>query len=385
MDIFGRMNALAAELGAVNLGHGFPEDPPIAEMLDAAVEAIRRGENQYSPSEGLESLRAVLARRGEARGVSYDPNHEITVTAGCTEALAAGLLALAPPGSEILALEPFYDTYPWLADLAGARLVAVQLEGGGPDREAAAVAALRAAVTPATRVLLLNTPHNPTGAALARTTLEALAELAGEHDLVVLCDEVYEEFVYDGRHERIAALDGMRERTIVCSSATKTLSVSGWRVGWAYGPPDLTAALRDAHRSLTFCAPTPLQAGVAAALEWADATGYFDELRRDYVARRDILVEALTAAGLDVAPPAAGCFVVANVLPWSGGGDVADFAVELAHEAGVVAIPLTTSVSTPAVGDQLLRFAFCKEPAKLEEAARRLRRYAPSAAARSAS
>jgi N-succinyldiaminopimelate aminotransferase len=378
VDVFGRMNALARTLGAVNLGHGFPEDHVLDVLVEGATRAMREERNQYSPSEGLAELRQALARRSERRGVAYDPDAEVTVTAGCSEALVTALMAVAPPGSEAIALEPFYDLYPDFAAVAGVRLVTVPLRGvgGSGDPTAGLVDAVREAIGPATRALVLNSPHNPSGVALAGATLAALGELAVEHDLVVISDDVYDEFVYDAPHERIAALPGLRERTISCSSATKTLSVSGWRVGWACAPAELTTALRDAHRAITFCAPTPLQAGVADALEWADQSGFFDRQRRDYARRRDILVEGLTAAGLDVTAPAAGYFVVADVRRWSGGADVAEFAVRLAHDAGVVTIPLTTSVLTTGAGDHLLRFAFCKSEEAIVEASRRLRRYA---------
>ena len=377
VDLFGQMNALAASLDAVNLGHGYAEDPALDVLVEGAAAAIREGRNHYSPSEGLLELRETLARRCERRGLSYEVE-EITVTAGCSEALAAALIAVVEAGSEVVTLEPFYDLYPDMVEFAGARLVPVSAPelGGSADSQAALVEAVSAAITPATRALLLNSPHNPTGLVLSRASLERLGALAIEHDLVVLADDVYEELVYDGEHIPIAGLDGMRARTIACSSVTKTLSMSGWRVGWAYAPPELTGPLRDAHRALTFCAPTPLQAAVAAALEWADETAYFNRLRSDYAARRDLLVEGLRAAGLEVVSPSAGYFVVADVRSWSGGMDVREFAVRLAHDAGVVAIPLTTSVSSEEAGQNLLRFAFCKSEPALREACRRLRRYA---------
>ncbi|MGH9213661.1 MAG: aminotransferase class I/II-fold pyridoxal phosphate-dependent enzyme [Acidimicrobiales bacterium] len=385
IDFFGQMNTLAAELGAINLGHGYADDPPLSMMVDAATMAMAGGENQYSPSAGQQTLRAELARRLAARGLAYDPDDEITVTAGCTEALAAAALAHAPPGSEVLTLEPFYDSYPLLAQLAGAKLVSVPVRGlGGGDASGAThepdLPALRASISPATRVLLLNSPHNPTGLCLSRPAAEAVATLAIENDLVVLSDEVYEELVYDGDHVPVATLDGMRGRTIVCSSVTKTLSVSGWRVGWACAPAHLMEPLRTVHQGLSYCAPTPLQQGAAVALRWGDDSGYFDQLRADYRARRDLLVDGLRSAGLDVSPPPAGYFVVADVSPWSDGADVEAFALRLAHEAGVVALPLSPFVSCAAMADHMMRFAFCKAPGVLREAGQRLERFANSRA-----
>lgn len=378
-DIFDRMNAIAASTGACNLGHGFTEDLPPPIMSEVVVRALAGTHHQYSESEGLVELRRALARRAARRGRPYDARDEITVTAGCAEAIVAGLLATASKGGDVLALGPAYDLYRDFVAVAGARLIEVPLPevGAGAEWEARLLSNLALAMTRSSRVLLLNSPHNPTGHVLSLAALTGIAELILQRDMMVISDEVYDEFVYDAPHASIAAIPTMRDRTIVCSSATKMLSASGWRVGWAYAPKHLSTALRDAHRAMTFCAPTPLQAGVAAALDWADDSDYFQALRRQYAIRRDLLVSGLAAAGFAVVPPAGGVFAVCNVENWLQHEDVYAFGVRLAHQAGVVAIPL---YSPTALGPMkpLLRFAFCKTEDTIRKAVARLERYAAS-------
>lgn len=363
---------LATRLNAINLAQGFPDDDT-TEVVEAIVPSLLAGSTQYASLCGLPELRSELADRGERRGLRYDPEDEVTVTIGCTEAVAAALFAVVTPGSDVLTLEPFYDSYPGLAQMVGARLVPVPLSGldgaGGIDID---VAALRSAVTPTTRVLLLNTPHNPTGFALSESSAVELARFVIEQDLIVISDEVYEEHTYDGPHIRLATYEGMRERTIVCSSASKMLSVGGWRIGWAYAPREITALIQHHHRHLAFAAPTPLQAGVAAGLRWADETGYFDRLRVEYRRRRDVLCAGLTELGLSPRIPQGSFFAIADVSRWNDGLDINDFARNLIAETGVAALPMGDFFSVPATAGNTMRFAFCKPASILEEALRRL-------------
>lgn len=363
---------MADRLGAVNLAQGFPEDDT-TEVIEAVSSSVLAGSTQYAPLCGLPELRSELAERAGRRGLHYDPEDEVTVTIGCTEAVAAAMFAVVTPGSEVLALEPFYDSYPGLVQMAGARLVPVPLTGSdGTGKIDIDPAALRNAVTPATRVLLLNSPHNPTGFALSEGSAAELARFAVEHDLIVISDEVYEEHTYDGPHIRPAAYEGMRERTIVCSSASKMLSVGGWRIGWAYAPRDLSALVQHHHRHLAFGTPAPLQAGVAAGLRWADKTGYFDRLRAEYRQRRDVLCEGLTKLGLSPRVPPGGFFATADVSPWSGGTEINDFARDLIANKGVAALPMGDFYATPEAAHATMRFAFCKPVPVLQEALRRL-------------
>ncbi|MGR6924596.1 aminotransferase class I/II-fold pyridoxal phosphate-dependent enzyme [[Actinomadura] parvosata] len=380
-DIYLEILTLAARCEAVNLAQGFPDDED-APLQEAMRRHLRSADQRYAPLPGLPELRQALARRARARGLSYDADSEITVTIGGTEALAAALLAVAEPGSEILTLEPFYDNYPGLARLAGATLVPVPLVGLRTEDEIDIdMAALRAAATRSTRVLLLNTPHNPTGHTLSQRSAADLARFAVERDLVVVTDEVYEEHTYDVPHVRLAAFEGMRERTIVCSSASKMLSAGGWRIGWAYAPPHLTDAIRHQHRHLAFAVPTPLQAGVAAGLGWADETGYFDRLRVEYRSRRDTLCAGLRTLGLSPRIPQSGFFAVADVSPWGASGDIDDFARKVVAEIGVAALPMGEFFTEPDTAGNLMRFAFCKPRHVLQEALRRLSTRFPASAA----
>ncbi|MCX5214520.1 aminotransferase class I/II-fold pyridoxal phosphate-dependent enzyme [Kitasatospora sp. NBC_00240] len=371
-DIYVEVMTLARRLGAVNLAQGFPEDDT-ADLVAAMAPAVRTGDTQYEALSGLPLLRTELALRAERCGLRYDPEDEVTVTLGCTEAVAAALLAVVPPGSEIVTMEPFYDNYPGLAKMVGATLVPVPLAGlDGAGSLGLDVAALRAAITPRTRVILLNTPNNPAGHMITAAEADEIARLAVAHDLVVVTDEVYEEHTYDRPHIRLAGYPGMRERTIVCSSASKLLSVGGWRIGWVYAPRELTALVQHHHRHLTFTAPTPLQAGVAAGLRWADETGYHDRLRAEYRRRRDILVSGLTSLGLTPRIPPGGFFVTADVAPWTAGASIEDLARSLVSDTGVAALPMGDFFRDPGAAGSTLRFAFCKPAPVLEEAVRRL-------------
>jgi N-succinyldiaminopimelate aminotransferase len=366
--IFAEMSALAASTGALNLGQGFPDTDGPREVADAAVAAIRAGENQYPPGPGILDLRVAIAEH-QARfwGIALDPETEVLVTAGATEAITAALIALCEPGDEVVALEPTYDSYRAAAAMAGARLVPVTLR---PPAYALDVDALRAAITARTRLLLINSPHNPTGAVLSTHELRAIADLAIERDLLVVTDEVYEHMVFEGAHVPLATLPGMRERTVTISSAGKTLSFTGWKIGWATGPAALVRAVRTAKQFLTYVSGAPFQPAVAVGLRLPDA--YFDELRADLATKRDVLCAGLEAAGFDVFRPRGTYFVTADIRPLTDeSGDA--FCRSLPERCGVVAVPTSVFYEDPARGDAIVRFTFCKRLDVLEEAATRLK------------
>lgn len=364
-DVYRVMTRLATEIGAVNLGQGVPDEEAPELLLATAADAVRAGRNSYTETLGDAGLRQAIAAAAAERGLHYDPDTEVAVTGGCLEAVTAAILATTDPGDEVVVFGPAYDSYPVIAAVAGVRLVRVELDAAtgfrlDPER-------LRAAVTPRTRVLLVNTPHNPTGRVFDGAELTAIAEVAHAHDLVVVTDEVYEAFGYAGPPCSPATLPGMRERTVVCSSVSKTFTVSGWRVGWVLGPPRLLTSVRDVHRVLTYCAPTPLQDAVAAALRWSASAGYHDALCAAYRRRRDTLHEALTGAGLDAVLPEGGHFVTVR-LP--AGVDDTAFCMDLAHQAGVVGLPMSSFQEEAAA--PLARFAFCKSDDVVARAAARL-------------
>ncbi|WP_432059390.1 pyridoxal phosphate-dependent aminotransferase [Streptomyces sp. S1] len=373
--IFAEMSALAAETGAINLGQGFPDTDGPEEIREAAVRALREGRgNQYPPGPGVPELRTAIAdHQRERYGLEYDPDAEVLVTAGATEAIAAALLALVEPGDEVIALEPYYDSYAACVAMAGGTRVPVTLRPHGgsyvldPDE-------LRAAVTDRTRLILLNTPHNPTGTVLTRAELTAVAELAVERDLLVVTDEVYEHLVFDGaEHVPIASLPGMRERTVTISSAGKTFSFTGWKVGWITASPELTSAVRSAKQFLTYVSAGPFQYAVAEALRLPDA--YFDALRADLAAKRDLLAEGLAQAGFGVYRPSGTYFVTTDIRPL-GATDGFAFCRSLPERAGVVAIPNAVFYDHRDAGAPFVRFAFCKKTEVLEEAVSRLKRLA---------
>ncbi|MFC8587257.1 pyridoxal phosphate-dependent aminotransferase [Streptomyces sp. NPDC057217] len=373
--IFAEMSALAAETGAINLGQGFPDTDGPEEIREAAVRALREGRgNQYPPGPGVPELRTAIAdHQRERYGLEYDPDAEVLVTAGATEAIAASLLALVEPGDEVIALEPYYDSYAACVAMAGGTRVPVTLRPHGgayvldPDE-------LRAAVTDRTRLILLNTPHNPTGTVLTRAELTAVAELAVERDLLVVTDEVYEHLVFDGaEHVPIASLPGMRERTVTISSAGKTFSFTGWKVGWITASPELTSAVRSAKQFLTYVSAGPFQYAVAEALRLPDA--YFDALRADLAAKRDLLAEGLAQAGFGVYRPSGTYFVTTDIRPL-GATDGFAFCRSLPERAGVVAVPNAVFYDHRDAGAPFVRFAFCKKTEVLEEAVSRLKRLA---------
>jgi N-succinyldiaminopimelate aminotransferase len=362
--IFTEMSALAERTGAINLGQGFPdEDGPLA-VLEAAQAAIRNGRNQYAPLPGVPALREAIAEHQRRfYGIELDPASEVQVTMGATEAIAAAVLGLCEPGDDVIAFDPSYDSYSAAVAMAGARFVPVALHPPewtfDPDE-------LAAAVTPRTRLILINSPHNPTGRVLGGAELEQLAALCLEHDLLAVTDEVYEHLVFDGlEHIPLSTLPGMAERTLTISSLGKTFSVTGWKVGWATGPAPLVAAVRAAKQFLTFAGATPFQHAGAAALRLDDA--WYASFSQDLEAKRDRICDGLAAAGLRVLAPQGTYFANADV-----GADATAFARELPHRAGVVAIPTSVFSKDPERLRPYVRFAFCKRPAVIDRAARQL-------------
>jgi N-succinyldiaminopimelate aminotransferase len=367
--IFTEMSALAVATGSVNLGQGFPDsDGPLA-VTEAAVAAIRAGHNQYPPGPGTLELRAAIAaHQRRFYGLDVDPVHGVLVTAGATEAIAAAMLSLVEPDDEVVALEPYYDSYAATIAMAGGVRVPVTLR---PPDFALDLAALRAAVTRRTRLLLLNSPHNPTGAVLTRGELAGIAELAVERDLLVVTDEVYEHMALDGDHVPLATFPGMADRTLTISSAGKTFSVTGWKVGWASGPVELVRAAATAKQFLSFAGGAPFQPGVIAGLQLPDT--FFAGLAADLRAKRDVLCDGLAAAGFEVLRPRGTYFVTTDVRGL-GYEDGLAFCRELPHRAGVVAIPCSVFYDDPTAGRSLVRFTFCKQPAVLAEGVNRLTR-----------
>jgi N-succinyldiaminopimelate aminotransferase len=370
--IFATMTALAEETGAINLGQGFPDFDGPAAVIDAAVAALRSGENQYAPIGGVPALRDAIAEHQLRRyGIALDPASEIQVTFGATEALASALLALVGDGDEVAMLDPSYDSYGAIVALAGARAVPIVLDPPDwrLDRER-----LDRATTSRTRVLIINSPHNPTGRVLDRSELEALADVCRTNDLIALTDEVYEHLVYDAEHVPIATLPGMAERTITVSSIGKTHSVTGWKIGWACGPADLIARVRAVKQFLTFAGGTPLQHASAAALRLPESVA--DELASTLRARRDRLAAGLRAAGFDVFDSAGTYFICADTTPL-GESDATALCARLPHEAGVAAIPVCALAADPSGATRsILRFAFCKRDEVIDEAVRRLAAWA---------
>lgn len=368
-SIFAEMSSLAVETGSVNLGQGFPDTTGPSEVLDAAVTAIRSGENQYPPGRGIPALRrAVAAHQRRFWNLDYDADSEVLITTGATEAIAATILSLCEPGDEVVTFEPYYDSYAADIAMAGAlrRVVTLRREG---EHFSFDPEALRAAVTSRTRLLLLNSPHNPTGKVFSSSELQTIANVACEYDLLVVTDEVYEHLVFEGEHRSLASLPDMRERTVVISSAGKTFSVTGWKIGWACAPAQLIDAIITAKQFLTYASGAPFQPAIAVGLGLPDEC--YLELRDRLRACRDLLVNGLREAGYDVPVPAATYFAVADVSS-VGWDDGIAFCRELPRRAGVVAIPTAPFYDSDA-GRSLVRFAFCKRPEVLTEAVRRLR------------
>lgn len=374
--VFAEMSALATRIGAVNLGQGFPDEDGPPAMLKAAQEAIADGVNQYPPGIGIAPLRhAIAAQRHRQYGIKYDPDTEVLVTVGATEAIASAVIGLIEPGSEVLLIEPFYDSYSPVVAMASARRVAVPLvpHGRGFALDADA---LRRAVTPRTRALIVNSPHNPTGTVLSAAELATIAEIAVAADLLVITDEVYEHLVFDGRqHVPLAGFDGMAERTITISSAAKMFNCTGWKIGWACGPAQLIAGMRAAKQYLSYVGGAPFQPAVALALEQEGA--WVDDLRATLQARRDRLAAGLIDVGFEVHDSAGTYFLCADPRPL-GYDDSAAFCAALPEKVGVAAIPMSafcdpdTARGPADVWNHLVRFTFCKRDDTLDEAIKRL-------------
>jgi len=372
--IFTEMSALAVRTGSINLGQGFPDTDGPPEMLAAAAEALRSGANQYPPLPGIPALRhAITAHEQRFWGLTRDPETEVVVTAGATEAIAAAILGLCEPGDEVITFEPYYDSYAASITLAGAVRRPVTLRPGPDGRYLFDEAELRAAFGPRTRLVLLNSPHNPTGKVFTTAELTLIATLCQEHDVYAVTDEVYEHLVFAGAgpHTPLASLPGMRERTLRISSAGKTFSCTGWKVGWATGPAPLVSTVLRVKQFLTFVNAAPLQPAVAVALALPD--DYFTGFRAAMQDRRDDLVAGLTEAGFAVLPSEGTYFVTADIRPL-GGTDGIEFCRTLPERCGVVAVPTQVFYDHQNAGRHLIRFAFCKRADVIEEAAGRLRK-----------
>ena len=366
--IFAEMSALATGTGAVNLGQGFPDSDGPPSVAQAAIDAIRAGHNQYPPGPGIPELRhAIAEHQRRFYGIELDPDTQVLVTAGATEAITAALLALCEVGDEVVMFEPYYDSYAAATAMAGAqrRLVTLRPPDYEFDRSE-----LLAAITPRTRAVLLNTPHNPTGKVFSRAELEWVARACVEHDLLCITDEVYEHLVFDGEHVPITTLPGMAERTVPISSGGKTFSCTGWKIGWASGTPELVAAVRTAKQFLTYVSGGPFQHAIAHGLGLGDEV--YTELAADLAAKRDRLCAGLEGAGFDVFRPAGGYFVTADART-VGYDDGMAFCRELPYRCGVVAVPNVVFYDNLDEGRHLVRFAFCKRFDVLDEAVERLK------------
>jgi aminotransferase len=366
-SVIREMTRVANQHGAINLAQGFPDFPMPTPMKDAACAAIKGDINQYAITWGSPALRLAIAEKYRKwYGMEVDPEREITVTCGATEAMASVFLALVNPGEEVIVFEPFYENYGPDAILAGATPVFVPLEGLewklDPDK-------LRAAFSDRTRAIVVNTPHNPTGRVFTRDEISLIAELCVKHDAIAVTDEIYEHIRYAGSHHVLATWPGMRERTVTISGLSKTFSCTGWRLGYAIAPPELTSPIRKVHDFLTVGAPAPLQA--AGAVGMAFDADYYNHVALDYRARRDTMVAALQEAGFKFSPPEGAYYILADFSELSDLRGL-DFALWLAKEVGVATVPGTSFYSKPKMGETVTRFAFCKKSETLEQAAERL-------------
>ncbi len=365
--VFTQITRRAVATGAINLGQGFPNFDGPSFVKEAAIEAIRSGHGQYAPSAGIPELGAIIAAKFAAfTGLGVNAADNVTVTSGCTEALAACFLGLLDPGDGVILIEPTYDAYPVGVALAEAVPSYITLR---PPRFELTAADLAAAVTPATRAIVINTPHNPCGRVYTLTELEAVADLCRRHDLFAIADEVYEHMVYSGEHVSLAALPGMWERTVTLSSLGKTFSLTGWKIGWAVAPENLTAGVRAAHQFLTFATATPLQHAAARAL--AAPPDYYHQLTESYRGKRDLLAEGLARVGFEVFVPEGTYFMLADHRGFGDEDDVT-FVNRLIDEVGVAGIPPSAFYHDRADGADLVRFAFCKDEDTLREAVERL-------------
>ena len=366
--IFAEMSALAIATQSINLGQGFPDTDGPAFMLEEARAAIASGMNQYPPGRGILPLRqAIAAHSSRTYGLSYDPESEVVITTGATEALAASMLAFVNPGDEVIALEPYFDSYAASIEVAGGQRVGVSLFG--PDFRLDH-AELAAAFTPKTKALLINSPHNPTGVVLDRADLGAIAELAVQHDVLVICDEVYEHLTFDGaQHIPLATFPGMRERTVRVSSAGKTFWATGWKIGWALATPDLINEITAVKQYLSYSSGAPFQPAIARALDEGDE--WVEKARLDLQDRRDQFAEGLRSIGLEPILPRGTYFMTTDVRPL-GYDDGMQFCRDLPTRCGVVAIPHQVLYDRVEAGKPYVRWAFCKQERVLDEAIRRL-------------
>lgn len=367
-SVIREMTRVAHRTGAVNLAQGFPDFPMPAPMKDAACAAIHGDVNQYAITWGSPALRIAIAEKYRRwYGLTVDPDTEITVTCGATEAMAATFMAFVNPGDEVIILEPFYENYGPDAVLAGAKPVFVPLIAPKWDLD---IERLAAAITPRTRALILNTPHNPTGKVFTRAEIAAIAELAQRHNLLVFTDEIYEHLIYAGHHHSIATWPGMRERTVTISGLSKTFSCTGWRLGYAIAPRELSGAIRKVHDFLTVGAPAPLQA--AGAVGMAFDADYYNNLQRAYKQRRDVMMAALANTGFSCIAPDGAYYIMADFSAIDSKRNDRDFAVWLAETIGIATVPGSSFYGEPHLGSSSVRFAFCKTFETLGRAAERL-------------
>ena len=372
--IFAEMSALAMRTGAINLGQGFPDTDGPSEVLETAVWAIRNGHNQYPPGIGIPELRrAVAEHQKRFYDLDYDPDTEVLITAGATEAIASTVLSLCEAGDEVVCFEPYYDSYTATIALAGARRKPVQLKGAdsrfAPEE-------FEAALGPRTRLILLNSPHNPTGKVFSRNELEFVADLACRRDLLVATDEVYEHLVFDGEHIPLATLPGMRERTITISSGAKTFSATGWKIGWVCASPELTSAVQTSKQFLTYVNGGPFQYAIARGLGLGD--DFYTGVASDLHAKRDLLFDGLKTAGFEVWH-SAGTYYLTTHIGSLEESDGVEFCLSLPERCGVVAVPSVVFYDDKDAGGPLVRFAFCKRTEVLKEACQRLGALLPRA------
>lgn len=366
--IFTQMSMLAIKHGAINLGQGFPNFDGPDFVKDAAIQAIRDGKNQYARGHGVPEFNSAIASRFKKdSGLEVDPEKEVTVTSGCTEAIAATILGLINPGDEVILFAPFYDSYEATLSMAGAKIKCITLR---PPEFAIPIEELKSTISKNTRAILMNTPHNPTGKMFTREELNVIASLCIENDVLVFSDEVYDKLAFEMDHISIASLPGMYERTVTMNSLGKTFSLTGWKIGWAIAPPHLTWGVRQAHSFLTFATCTPMQWAATAALRAPET--YYEELKRDYSAKKAILVEGLNAVGFKVFPSSGTYFVVVDHTPFGHETDIA-FCEYLIKEVGVVAIPTSVFYMNPEDGKNLVRFTFCKDEGTLRSAVDRMK------------
>ena len=365
--IFAEMSALAVATSSINLGQGFPDSDGPHEIADAAIEAIRAGHNQYPPGPGIPELRrAVALHQLRYYGIEVDSETEVLITAGATEAVCAAMVGLCNQGDEVVLFEPFYDSYAASVAIAGATRKVVSLKGARFEFEPSE---LKKVISDRTKIILLNTPHNPTGKVFTEQELSAIAEIAVENDLLVVVDEVYEHLVFEGRHLPISTFPGMRDRTLTISSAAKSFSFTGWKVGWATGPAPLVAATRSAKQFMTYVNAAPFQHAISYALDNAEL--FTEQVRRPMEDQRNLLVEGLNRLGFSTFPTSGTYFVVSD-LGGSSGSSAARFCVELANLAQVVTIPVSAFYHDQTKDKGQIRWTFCKRPEVIEEALRRL-------------